>query len=110
MELLGFNPTILEAEAIGNYPYSVDQAETYLFPFAPKFSFNDFIRFISTSDWGEKQNLTRWVDGTRIRSGGVSQFLLSPKVRSTLAIVKNPKCIRNIGLLLENRSPVDNKK
>ena len=68
MKLLRFNPTPEEAEAIGNCPFSSDQAETYLSLFAPPLSTLDLIRYYLNWDKRKKYKLTLWIEGTRARS------------------------------------------
>jgi hypothetical protein len=69
IELLYLNPSPSEAEAIGSHPFSSDQSETWLKPFAPPFSILATLRLSIRRDKSAKNAFhTYWMEGSLARS------------------------------------------
>jgi predicted HAD superfamily hydrolase len=62
------DPSLEEAESLGDYPFSSNQAETVLRPFAPSLSFCEAVRYLRIYDSHRRFQLTFWLHGSRKRS------------------------------------------
>lgn len=84
MKLLIFSPSKDEAEVIGCYPFSSDQAETNLMSFAPHFTIFAAIRYGVKRNSRHKVNHTYWIEGTCLNSGYCARFFLLPSIQKIL--------------------------
>ncbi|MHB9155900.1 MAG: HAD family hydrolase [Endomicrobiales bacterium] len=84
-----FTPSRDEAEAVGEYRFSSDQAETYLRAFAPRLSLGAALRY-SVAGWHGKVNLSHWREGTRSRSALLPRLVLHPLVQDLCSLLNSP--------------------
>jgi predicted HAD superfamily hydrolase len=96
---LQLHPTLEEAESLGAYPFSSNQAETVLRPFAPSLSFLEAVRYLKIFDGYRRFQLTFWLHGSRKRSAwhvNLFLYLCSSLLRAVNVICQVLR-IRKVG-------------
>jgi predicted HAD superfamily hydrolase len=77
MALLRFHPSKEEADVLGDFPFSSDQASTYYTNFAPRLSVTDALRYVSALGSTRRSKFTWWIEGSCKRGDVPTRLLLS---------------------------------